>query len=282
MAPVRRYLRITKYSVLECRIYLENPALADTWLLRKGDPALPRIFQAIRPQVLPKLREENERTKTKSKGKGKQAIKDVVAQGLEDSFCILLRSMLMILSDDFEVVIFLKDQPSRHTLLTKQKDFTEKPKIKSNSGKLTGWLSGGTTDAPIDLDAQPGPILIGDDDNEDVDLSAIPQAPQKMNDQSGMDIDDAVTLPSDDEDDDAGLFVAEDGSEDENGRDDKKKLAMKTRYDGFSIYGKMLCLIVKRRGASTALKTSPGSGQATMENWVSTQVAQELGIDEED
>ncbi len=28
MAPIRRYLRITKYSVLECRIYLDNPTLA--------------------------------------------------------------------------------------------------------------------------------------------------------------------------------------------------------------------------------------------------------------
>lgn len=78
MAPIRRYLRITKYSVLEVRIYLENPANAESWLLRRNDPALPRIIDAVRPLVLPKLREENERAKGKGKKKG---VKDVVVQG---------------------------------------------------------------------------------------------------------------------------------------------------------------------------------------------------------
>jgi hypothetical protein len=82
MAPIRRYLRITKYSVLECRIYVEgNPNLADTWLLRKNDPALPRIIDAIRPLVFTKLREEKERASGKGRGK-KVPIKDVVSQGM--------------------------------------------------------------------------------------------------------------------------------------------------------------------------------------------------------
>ncbi len=79
MAPLRRYLRITRYSVLEVRIYLDNPALAESWLLRANDPVLPRVIAAIRPLVLPKLREENERAK--GKGKGKRGVKDVVVQG---------------------------------------------------------------------------------------------------------------------------------------------------------------------------------------------------------
>lgn len=77
MAPVRRYLRISKYSVLECRIYLENPS-DSRWLLDSRDPVLPRIFAAIRPLVLPKLREENERLCAKKKGK---PVKDVIAEG---------------------------------------------------------------------------------------------------------------------------------------------------------------------------------------------------------
>ena len=79
MAPLRRYLRITQYSVLECRIYLDNPALAESWLLNSRDPVLPRVIESIRPFVLPKLREENERSKGKG-GNKKKGVKDVVVE----------------------------------------------------------------------------------------------------------------------------------------------------------------------------------------------------------
>lgn len=80
MPPIRRYLRITKYSVLECRIYLDNPAEAESWLLNPRAPKLPRIIQSIRPLVLPKLREENERSKLKGK-KSNKGVRDVVVEG---------------------------------------------------------------------------------------------------------------------------------------------------------------------------------------------------------
>lgn len=80
MAPVRRYLRISKYSVLECRIYLDNPALVQSWLLNPRNPILPRVIESVRPLVLPKLREERERSK--KKGSKKKAIKDTVTQGV--------------------------------------------------------------------------------------------------------------------------------------------------------------------------------------------------------
>ena len=79
MAPIRRYLRISKYSVLECRIYLENPA-DSRWLVDSRDPVLPRVFESIRPLVLPKLREENERARAKKKSK---PVKDVLAGGTQ-------------------------------------------------------------------------------------------------------------------------------------------------------------------------------------------------------
>ena len=84
MAPIRRYLRITKYSVLECRIYLDNPALAETWLLNSRNPVLPRVIESVRPLVLPKLREENERSK--GKGSKKKGVKDVVVEGTSLDF----------------------------------------------------------------------------------------------------------------------------------------------------------------------------------------------------
>jgi hypothetical protein len=80
MAPIRRYLRITKYSVLECRIYLDNPALAHTWLLNPRKPVLPRVIESVRPYVLPKLREERERSRKRSTKK--KGIKDVVVEGM--------------------------------------------------------------------------------------------------------------------------------------------------------------------------------------------------------
>lgn len=81
MAPVRRYLRITKYSVLECRIYLDSPALAQSWLLHPRHQTLARVIEAIRPLVLPKLREERERERAKKKPSKKSRVKDVIVQG---------------------------------------------------------------------------------------------------------------------------------------------------------------------------------------------------------
>lgn len=81
MPPLRRYLRITKYSVLECRIYVDNPADVSRWLLRANSRVLPQVIEAVRPLVLPKLREENARAKD-GKGGKKKGWKDVVVKGL--------------------------------------------------------------------------------------------------------------------------------------------------------------------------------------------------------
>lgn len=66
-------------SVLECRIYLDNPVDLNSWLLSPRYNILPRIFTAIKPLVLPKLQEETERAK--AKGKKAAAVKDVVVEG---------------------------------------------------------------------------------------------------------------------------------------------------------------------------------------------------------
>lgn len=65
--------------MLECRIYLDNPALGESWLLNTRNPVLPRVIESVRPLVLPKLREENERGK--GKGGKKKSVKDVVVEG---------------------------------------------------------------------------------------------------------------------------------------------------------------------------------------------------------
>lgn len=74
MAPLRRYLRITPSSVLEVRIYPSPPG---PWLLSTRS-LLTRVLAAVRPLILPKLREENERVKARGRGRG---VKDVVSGG---------------------------------------------------------------------------------------------------------------------------------------------------------------------------------------------------------
>jgi hypothetical protein len=82
MAPIRRYLRISEYSVLEVRIYLDNPSLASSWLLHPRHPVLPRVIEAVRPLVLPKLNEERERDQSRGRLKAKKkGVKDVVIEG---------------------------------------------------------------------------------------------------------------------------------------------------------------------------------------------------------
>lgn len=112
-----------------------------------------------------------------------------------------------------------------------------------------------------------------------------------------LDEEDGLFVSSnDDDDDDTGQRPAKrrkDGASpaaDETGRDDKKKLAMDISYEGFSIYGRVLCLVVKRRGdgvgskgkgnatggegrGNRARQSGAPAGQAMMENWItSTQM----------
>lgn len=163
MAPIRRYLRITKYSALECRIYLENPALTQSWLLHPRYNVLGRVIESVRPLVLPKLQEERERTKKRTGASKKKSIKDV------------------IIKDDFEISVYLIETPTRHSLLVKHKKFRDRhqTKLQSNSRKLLGGQDGET---PINVedDRDIVPNLLVEDDNENmVDLNAIPLAPSR-------------------------------------------------------------------------------------------------------
>jgi hypothetical protein len=167
--------------------------------------------------------------------------------------------MLTFPTDDFEVSIFLTEHSSRHSILTKQKVLKDKPRIQSNSGKLTDWLAGGATEQPLVVDeVSPEPITIREEDDDDhVNLTDIPEA-----DGSG---------------DNAAIGAV-------GGGDDKKKLGLNTSYEGFSIYGRILCLVVKRRGvrSQTGNSSASASSQQMMENWVSTQAAAEQADDDED
>lgn len=148
----------------------------------------------------------------------------------------------------------MTEHSSRHSVLTKQKVFKDKPRIKSNSGKLTGWLT--TDPIVINEDINEPVIIREEDDDKAVDLAQIPERRE-------AEIENAE-------------FSADEDDEDE---DDAKKLRLNTSYEGFSIYGRILCLVVKRRGVRQP--TQPASSQQMLENWVSTQAAAEH-IDDDD
>lgn len=158
---------------------------------------------------------------------------------------------------------------------------------------MTGWLTKGNADKPIDVDDDT-PIVVQEEE-ESMDIGAIPEAPK-----TGEAMDGSLFVHSSSEDEDEHFFqtqktpaarrrrkqqeepVEVDEAEDEEseGEDDKKKLGLQTQYDGFSIYGSTLCLIVKRRGATAPKDIAPSTSQAMMENWVSTQVNM-LGVDDD-
>jgi hypothetical protein len=156
---------------------------------------------------------------------------------------------------------------------------------------LTGWLTKGNADKPIDVDDDT-PIVVQEEE-EDTNLEAIPEAPKDTNE--------SLFVQSSSEDEDEDFFqtqkaptarrrrkrpqedpiVIDEGADSEvEGEDDKKKLGLQTQYDGFSIYGSTLCLIVKRRGVTAPKDVGPTTSQAMMENWVSTQVNM-LGLEED-
>ena len=154
------------------------------------------------------------------------------------------------LTDDFEVSIFLREAGTRHSIMTRHKTFGNRPKIKSNSNKLIG-----TADAPVDVEAP-----VAAEEEPAINLKDIPENIPDESESSSTRL---------------GKRKREDTPEKEEAEpSDEKKLGFNTTYEGFSIWGWILCLIVARRDTSKA-KTGSGSNQALMEEWICTQAPQE-------
>ncbi|KAL8742313.1 MAG: hypothetical protein Q9184_008274 [Pyrenodesmia sp. 2 TL-2023] len=269
MPPVRRYLRITQYSVLECRIYVEKPADVHRWLLNEISPVLPRVIEAVRPLVLPKLREENAKAKS-GKGGKRKGWKDVVVE------------------DDFEVAVFLTEISSRHAILHKEKRaYAEKPRLGSTPSKLTGE---GTRDVPVEVVDATEPLVLREESQEEKlpGLAKIPPTADAEDARSATppadeflvadsSDDDFETMPTRPDQRGPGKAIAVQDPD----TDDKKKLGLRTLYDGFSIYERILCLVVKRRGSSKDKDLGGGAGKAMMEEWIaSTQMPDGQVMDE--
>jgi len=197
--------------------------------------------------------------------------------------------MVLMLAEDFEVSIFLTETSTRHSLLTKQKHFREpKKKLQSNSHKLTG----DTNDTPIEV--EDGPVILREEsDEEGLNFNELREADDDIEDSLFVEEEDtgprrskrprAPTQASSPPESSAGFApLAEplpkrrrdkDAVPADEESDDKKKMAMDTSYDGFSIYGRVLCLVVKRRDKKGKGPAGLAGGQAMMEDWItSTQM----------
>ena len=132
--------------------------------------------------------------------------------------------------------------------MMKQKILREpKASLRSNSDRLTG----GSNEQPIDIQEYfRGPTVRREDSEADGETK-MRDAPE------AVDVDDAESG-----DEQVGTM---------DGEDDKKKLGMSTAYDGFSIWERVLCLIVKRRPNERRVEPDT-AGQALMKDWIhSTQ-----------
>ena len=188
-------------------------------------------------------------------------------------------------ADDFEVAVFLTETSTRHSILRKEKRaMTKKERLGSTNGKLTG-----TRDAPVEIvDAAPGLVR---EESDEVKLADLPAAGEEEGDRQAAiykeERGEGLFVSDEDEEeesstgnDDKDITMGDDGG----GEDDKKKLSLNTTYDGFSIYGRILCLVVKRKGTVKGKEAAVGSaesGKAMMEEWISsTQMAEGQMMDD--
>ena len=241
---------------------MDNPSDIPRWLTRSSTSSstpLQRILSAIRPLVLPKLREENERARGSKTKKKKGATKDTVV------------------GEDFEVSVFLTERGAGgggsvgHAVCVRSRE------MKGEGGGVVE--------------------IAEEEDEEEARLGNIPAEQgegrvevKRQDGTEGMPVDlrDGEGEEEDDGDDEEEAFERDNPMtstqrrrvarrRDGEGEDEKKKKgAFDTTYEGFSIYGRILCLVVKRRGtgAKGGRELAGGAGQAMMEEWIGTQIRQ--------
>lgn len=150
--------------------------------------------------------------------------------------------------DDFEVSIFLTELSTPHSILTRNKNFASR-----NQQGLSG-----SRDVPLQIpDEEDIQIIREESDEGKNQLSDLPPAESLTEREERTS--DAVSIS---DDSDTG------SRNDPTSTDDKKKFGINTTYDGFQIYGRILCLVIKRKDNIRG-KQLPG-GQAMMEDWIAS------------
>ncbi len=174
---------------------------------------------------------------------------------------------------DFEVSIFLTETSTRHSILRKEKRVKGEttPRMGSTEGKMTG-----THDAPFEIGE--GVVVREEDEEEEEGLfvSSIPET--RRGDPTPTSPTSPTTSTPQRAKRKRTVMGGDEDADTDTDTDAKKKMALDTIYDGFSIYGRILCLVVKRLGVvkgqgREGQGQGHGQGKARMEEWIaSTQV----------
>ncbi|KFY23931.1 hypothetical protein V493_05555 [Pseudogymnoascus sp. VKM F-4281 (FW-2241)] len=168
----------------------------------------------------------------------------------------------------FEVSVFLTETSTRHTVLKRRKIFREPERKGAN--------------ADTDPNA-PAPLLRVEED-DDVVIQDVPPAredtnnpsptrrskrtrPTKVADTLFIADSDASTSDLDSPPPKRARSAAPLGAAEEE-EQDEKKMAMRSEYDGYGIYGRVLCLIVTKTAAKDG--TGGGGGREVMEEWIAS------------
>ena len=182
--------------------------------------------------------------------------------------------------------MYLMKTPIRHSLLVKHKTFKDKKqaKIRSTSNKLLG-IDGKKTAIDVEAFEEVPNIRVEDSDDDTLILKNIPPAPEKgrqnTNNKTKCEKE-TIQSPKEDEGEDEHVgepqIVDSCDDEDDNANiaeekpkmhrrgphrtsseaDKKKKMEIDISYEGFSIYGRVLCLVVKRRETGAAGEQGKG------------------------
>ncbi|KAA8913746.1 hypothetical protein FN846DRAFT_902601 [Sphaerosporella brunnea] len=248
MPILRRYVRVSKYTVLEARIFLPNPADVP-WFTRTD--AMERVFAEIKHLVLPMLTE----ARNVRGGGGSSARK---ARGTE-----------VVNGEDFEASLYLTGSGSLHAVLRKDRSVQIKQPIRSNSTVLLDAASESSS-----------PVIVREESESPPDIQEIPEATPPL---QGWDQTEApLFLPAagDDYAESDDEFVpfpatpdAKNKARKENGPEaadeDKKKLKFRTDYEGFTIYEKVLCIVVTRKEKKKGKAASGSQEKAGLiEGWI--------------
>lgn len=276
MAPIRRYVRVSRFTVLEMRIHLENPSDAHRWLLRAQDPALPRVMEAIRPLIGPKLNEA--RDNDRKAGKNKEIVTDLVVRGTPSFIRTVKMEYEKVTErlDDFEVSVYFRPLMTQHSILKRHKVFTTKQKDTPRAG--------GTHDAPVDLEEEDAeansrdrPQLLREhsDDAGVVKMEDIPTFDGSTDPTTGASVNSPTAISDTSVDEHRAPPTEQDDEK------KKKKLGMTAYYEGFRVDDHVLTLLVTRKDTPATKGNGPGGSHAMMQDWItSTQKADAIAVDD--